>query len=93
MTENIWRLDSSVVDARHLSEEASKPLDTITKARSLTKQRSCVFNQLPQSRMKRAFGRRNAFSPRAEGKPLSKEHRGGIDEAASISEICDEKSF
>ena len=44
-----------------LVEKSVESADTLGRDRSLTKQSSCVFNQLPRPRLERVFGRRSAL--------------------------------
>jgi len=48
-----WPLDTC--------RESVESFDTLSTDRSLTKQSSSVFNQLPRSRLERVFGRRSAL--------------------------------
>jgi hypothetical protein len=60
MTAGKWRLDSSVVDARHLSREASNA-PTLSQGIAVSQSNSSsVFNRLPRYRVERDFGRRSA---------------------------------
>ncbi len=49
-----------------LVEKSVESSDTLTTDRSLTKQSSSVFNQLPRSRLERVFGRQSALFTGAE---------------------------
>src|SRR3989442_4855047 len=58
-----------------LVENSVESPDTLSRDRSLTKQSSSVFNQLPRSRLERVFGRRSALFSGGEGDQMLEERR------------------
>src|SRR2546426_963620 len=58
-----------------LVENSVESPDTLSRDRSLTKQSSSVFNQLPRSQLERVFGRRSALFSGVEGDQMLEERR------------------
>src|SRR2546426_11054033 len=58
-----------------LVERSVESPDTFSRDRSLTKQSSSVFNQLPRSRLEHVFGRRSALFSGVEGGQMLEERR------------------